>query len=168
MMAPARSPKGAPVKVGLPNCKPYRETLPLVDARPPNFDKILSAMPEARKAGVIFAYDGKVYAPGCRKITRELDAHERVHVERQGADPAGWWDRYIAEPEFRFEEELVAHQAEYAMFCRRFLDPMKRYVQLGVIAKKLASPLYGSLITPGQAAIQIELGVPHVKRWVAV
>jgi hypothetical protein len=131
------------------------EMLPVVDGRPPIFDKILAVLPGAADPGVIFAYGGKVWAPGHRAITRELDAHERVHIERQGENPAAWWDRYLEDVEFRFEEELIAHAVEYATYCRRHLDPIKRHKALHQIARKLAAPLYGSLITAEQAAIHI-------------
>lgn len=121
--------------------------LEVVDARPPNFDAILAVLPEAANPGVMFAYGGKVYYPGGKgPLSRELDAHERVHIERQNALEGGadkWWELYLTDAAFRYNEELFAHQAEYAMFCRRFANPIKRAQFLHKIATRLASPLYG-------------------------
>jgi hypothetical protein len=80
-----------------------------------------------------------------------------VHIERQnkmGLD--AWWDKYLADVEFRYIEELVAHQAEYATYCKRHLNPVKRTQFLRRIAQRLASPLYatGSLVANAMLAIQ--------------
>lgn len=141
-----------------------REMLEVVDARPPNFDAIKAVLPDADKPGVMFAYGGKVYYPGARSkvLTRELDAHERVHVERQAAEtePGSWWAQYLTDAEFRFNEELLAHQAEYRMFCKRHANPVKQWQYLRTIAGRLCSPLYGETKVPvAQAMIWIRSGV---------
>lgn len=118
--------------------------LEVVDARPPNFDKILAVFPEAEKPGVMFAYGGKVYAPGGTKVTRELDAHERVHIERQAVvGTEEWWDQYLRDDVFRNHEEFLAHRAEYVCYCRRHADPVKRAKYLRLVATRMASSLYG-------------------------
>lgn len=121
-----------------------RVMLEVVDARPPNFDAIVAVLPGAADPGVMFAYGDKVYFPGGRgPLTRELDAHERVHLERQKGDVAGWWARYLAEPKFRFYEELLAHKAEYDTYCRRHINAIKRYQALTSMTTRLMSALYG-------------------------
>jgi hypothetical protein len=120
-----------------------REMLETVDGVPPIYDAIVQALPEAAKDGVIFAYGGKVYGRGLKKLTRELDVHERVHIERQGADPDEWWRKYLADPVFRNCEEFLAHRAEYETYCRRHINPKKRAQYLRLVAKRMASPLYG-------------------------
>ena len=137
-----------------------RPMLEVVDARPPNFDKIVAVLPDAAKPGTMFAYDGKVYFPGGKgPLTRELDAHERVHIERQGHDGLeAWWEKYLADVNFRFNEELLAHRAEYRTYCKRHIDQVKRAKFLRVISKRLASPLYGAGLTDERAAIEILFG----------
>ena len=133
-----------------------REMLTTVDGVPPIYDAIVQVLPEAANDGVIFAYDGKVYGRGIKKVlSRELDAHERVHLERQGSDPAAWWKRYLTDPDFRFIEEAVAHGAEYDTYCRRHANPVKRAQYLRYAAGKLASPLYGAGITVEKAMLAI-------------
>lgn len=129
--------------------------LEVVRERPPNFDKLVAVFPQCVEPGVIFAYGGKIYAPSETEISRELDAHERVHIERQGDDPDAWWDRYLVDKEFRLEEEVLAHRAEFKQFCRRQVDPVKRRREQIRIAKKLSSALYGNLITSEAAELAI-------------
>lgn len=123
-----------------------RDMLEVVDARPPNFDEIVKALPHAADPGVMFAYGDKVYFPGGKgPLTRELDAHERVHLDRQ--DKIGvteWWRDYLTSPEFRYVEELLAHRAEYQTYCKRHINPVKRSQFLRQVARRLASPLYAA------------------------
>lgn len=127
----------------------------VIDDRPPNFAAIVRFFPEAVKPGVIFAYGGKIYAPGRTALTPALQAHEQVHIERQGEDFDAWWNRYLIDPAFRLEEEMVAHRAEYQAYCRRHQEPGKRHEALKRMAERLASPLYGGLITHGEARLRI-------------
>lgn len=140
-----------------------RPMLPVVDARPPNFDKIVAVLPDSALAGVMFAYGDKVYFPGFKGVclSRELDAHERVHIERQNhieGGPDKWWELYLTDIDFRFNEELLAHRAEYQCFCKRHIDQRKRVMFLDTLAKRLSSPLYGVDISPMRAAIDIRFG----------
>ena len=132
-----------------------RDMLEVVDGVPPIYDAIVQVLPEAANDGVIFAYGGKVYGRGLKKLSRELDAHERVHIERQGADPDAWWKQYLTNPAFRYVEELVAHRAEYQTYCRRHINPIKRTQALRQIAQKLASPLYGTGVTVETAMLGV-------------
>ena len=139
-----------------------RDMLEVVDARPPNYDAVLAVLPRAAEPGVMFAYNGKVYFPGGRgPLTRELDAHERVHIERQREfGVKEWWLGYLEDPTFRYAEELLAHRAEYNTYCRRHANPVKRAQALRTIAKRLVSPLYGAGdVTLEEAMTDIRYGV---------
>lgn len=82
--------------------------------RPPNFEQIRAAFPDADKPGVLFAYDGAVYNPSGIVVPPALIAHEAVHLTNQGHVGAGyWWTKYIEDSEFRYVEELLAHAAEF-------------------------------------------------------
>lgn len=82
--------------------------------RPPNFEQIKVAFPKAENPGVLFAYDGNIYNPSGVVVPPALIAHEEVHLHRQrDAGPIEWWDQYLTDSEFRYNEELLAHVAEF-------------------------------------------------------
>lgn len=121
--------------------------LEVIDGRPPNFAAIVAVFPRASDPGVIFAYGGRIYAPGFARVSPVLQAHEQIHIDRQGAEPDRWWDKYLADTTFRLEEELAAHRAEYQAYCWRHSNSRKRRAALDMIAGKLAAPLYGGMVT---------------------
>jgi hypothetical protein len=112
---------------------------------PPNFRKIDRAF-NVRGKPVIFAYGDTVFNPTKAEIPPELLRHEEIHLIRQGGKPEAWWDEYIANPAFRLAEEIPAHVAEYQASVAHF-----RTQALDHVATKLASPLYGNLITVADA-----------------
>lgn len=112
----------------------------IIKAFPPNYSTLVKAFP-IRGRSVIFAWGDRIYNPAGIVIGSELLAHEAVHGRRQqeaGID--AWWERYIAEPRFRFDEEVLAHVAEVRAGGR-----------LDDVAEKLASPIYGRLIDAASA-----------------
>jgi hypothetical protein len=99
----------------------------IIIGRPPNFEQIKAAFPDAEKPGVMFAHDGCIYNPSGNVIPPALIAHEEVHLRRQKdlsphagsttqwSGPDLWWQRYLEDSEFRYNEELLAHVAEFNM-----------------------------------------------------
>jgi hypothetical protein len=82
--------------------------------RPPNFEQIKAAFPKAEDPGVLFAYDGHIYNPSGAAIPPALIAHEEVHLREQRHVGANyWWEKYLTDSEFRYNEELLAHAAEF-------------------------------------------------------
>ncbi len=123
----------------------------IVDAYPPNIDKIAAALPGARRKGVLFTYGPVIYAPHGVRVSPALKAHEGVHSKRQaeiGAEQ--WWDQYITDKQFRFHEELLAHRAEYDWW-RTFRAANRRRMALYDIAQRLSSDLYGSIVSRHEA-----------------
>jgi hypothetical protein len=128
---------------------------PVLHREPPApiIDRIAAAFPD-RGPGTIYAFAGAIYAPGGGPVSVELQAHEGVHLQRQGVTEAGaiaWWERYIAEPKFRALEELLAHRAEYFTFCRRHGQRKRRADYLAQVAARLAGPLYAGVFTEAEA-----------------
>lgn len=126
----------------------------VVKARPPMFDEILAAFPLAGDDNIVFAWGDTIFAPDGGPISAEIHAHEAVHGQRQGSDIEGWWRWYIADPAFRFKEEVPAHMAQYREFCRNNTQGAprnRRRLYLHHVAKCLASPLYGSLVSYDEA-----------------
>lgn len=126
----------------------------ILPTKPPNYDKIVAAMPEAAEVGVIFCYGDTIYNPSGGTIPPWIEAHEEIHSARQGLsveEVEAWWDKYLADKQFRFDEELPAHKAEYTAFCGLVKDRERRDRMLRRIALRLASPLYGRLLPYMQA-----------------
>lgn len=129
---------------------------------PPNFAQIKASLRGASRPGVIFCYGDTIHNPSGGAISEALIAHERVHSLRQGDDPAGWWQRYIADRSFRFYEELAAHQVEYLTMSRGCGRAQRRHA-LHVIAKRLAGPLYGRAVSVDEAKRLIRDGAEVLK-----
>lgn len=113
----------------------------LID-RPPNFEQILAAFPGASGPGVIFSWEDRIFNPSGRPIPGPLVAHEELHGRRHvlAGGSLKWWDKYIADPEFRYTEELLAHVAEMrAQPCR---DRNYHDRLLWNTANRLVAPLY--------------------------
>lgn len=122
------------------------------------FSEINAAFNVAGKR-VIFAWGDAIYNPMGVDITPELHAHEGVHWDRQGSAPETWWKFYIADPQFRLNEELPAHEAEYREFCRNNRTGNRRNrrrLYLHQLAARLSSPLYGGLISYVEARKRIK------------
>lgn len=123
----------------------------VVQGRPPIYDRALAAFPIAGK-GVIFAWGWTVYNPFAIVVSPQLLAHEGVHCHRQeSGGPEKWWDRYIEDAEFRLEEEIPAHIAEFKDICTRVKDRNSCAVALHRISARLSSPMYGNLIAHAAA-----------------
>lgn len=124
----------------------------IISSRPPNFAAIAAVFSGAYGQGVIFAYAPNIYAPNNTGLPPEIIAHETAHIKRQleiGVE--AWWDRYLTDAAFRFDEELIAHRAEYRHLCDNATSRNVRRSALKHVAKKLAAPLYGRMVTMKQA-----------------
>lgn len=130
---------------------------------PPMFDEIDAAF-GIRGKGVIFAWGHSIFNPDGVDIPDYLIEHERVHGARQLAmanENWGdarfenairlWWSMYIIDPKFRLDEEIHAHRAEYEARIR-FQNRRGRRQALKAVSQRLASPLYGRLVTPAAAS----------------
>jgi|SRR3974390_448370 len=112
---------------------------------PPNWKAIQAAF-KVRGKQVAICYGDVIFVPTKWTLPPEIIVHEAVHRGQQGTDPDGWWERYISDKDFRLQMEIPAHQAEYHDLVAR-----GRRGRLEGIAQRLASPLYGSLISVAEA-----------------
>jgi hypothetical protein len=113
----------------------------IIIEKPPIFDRILAAFPKAGEPGVIFAWGNQIFNPSGVAIPPALMAHEGVHGDRQekhGLDV--WWESYLMDPEFRYNEELPAHAAEFRVLMPR--DRNLRAKLAMATARRLIAPLY--------------------------
>lgn len=123
----------------------------IVIGHPPNYRAIVSQFPGARGHGTLFCYGSTIFNPSNVKLTPADIAHESAHAARQAErGREEWWRRYLAEPQFRFEEELVAHRAEYACALERLKgNRLDDYVSM--MANRLSGLLYGRMVSREEA-----------------
>lgn len=124
----------------------------IVFAYPPLFKEIKAKFPAAGRRGVIFSWGGVIYNPSRITIPPHLLVHEAMHGERQekwGIEQ--WWRDYIDSAAFRREEEILAHQVEYRFLVREGGNRQARRGSLKQVAKRLASPLYGGVVSMTEA-----------------
>ncbi len=125
--------------------------------QPPNIEKIRAKL--APDENTCFTYEDIIYAPNltdAAQIEDHLALHEEIHSHQQRELGAvGWWDKYLEDPAFRLEEELLAYSAQYAFVCKKDIPAVVKKNFLGRIAQDLASPIYGNLLTQGQAESKI-------------
>jgi hypothetical protein len=139
-----------------------RMSLKIVIAPPP--DHIYEACDAKFKIrgrrGVIFTVGGQLFNPDNIYIDPPLLAHEQVHSTRQLAtgDVPTWWDQYQVNKEFRFAEELVAHQEEWRVIRGTMSSRQQRRQALGYITSRLSGSLYGNLVTKTEAKRLITRG----------
>lgn len=136
----------------------------IVKGYPPNYANILAAFPAAaRMQGVLFCWGDTIYNPQGVTLYEPVLAHEEVHCRQQGKNPEVWWHRYIIDPQFRFEQELEAHQREYEVASLRLTRNQRRQVLRG-LAHRLSGALYGKMVTKDEASRLISHPGTHLTR----
>ncbi len=120
--------------------------------RPPNWNDIIAVFPKVEfMHGVLFCYGDTIYNPDNVDIPVWLLGHECVHsLQQAGIGVSAWWEDYLAEPNFRLEQELAAHRVElesYSVIHSRNL----RRAYAHAVAQRLGGQLYGNLIKPREA-----------------
>jgi len=136
---------------------------------PPNIAEIEKVFGAAcRKPGVLFCYGDTIHNPTGVSIPKELVAHEEIHSRRQLAEyftglpgerdpsepnwsPEKWWHWYLTNPQFRYNEELLAHRQEHMTFGLTH-NRIERRLHLKAIADRLSGPLYGFMVTKAAAS----------------
>lgn len=128
---------------------------------PPNYRAIVRAFPQIRGQKIIFAWGDRIYNPGRITIGPELLAHEAAHAERQrDMGVEAWWDRYLAEPAWRLNEEVIGHRAEF-LAAAAHMNRRNAERTLVAIAERLAGPLYGHAVDLSTAERLILEGPRH-------
>lgn len=120
---------------------------------PPNIEEIRSRF--KLKGSELFCWGNKIYVPSGKSVAPQLIAHEKVHCRQQGDDIEGWWSRYLEDAEFRFDQELEAHQVEYKAYCHNGANRGQRRMYLRMMSRRLASAMYGNVCTAKEAKKKI-------------
>jgi len=129
-------------------------TLVQSKAYPPNYEEICAAFDIKGRPGIVFTWGGTLFNPSGVDIPPDLWAHEAVHETQQYrpsiVGPAEWWRRYIAESEFRLDQELEAYRAQYR-FAQESYGRDQRRRLLKHVSQALAGPMYGHLMSASEA-----------------
>lgn len=122
---------------------------------PPNYAQMEAVFGDLKKHNPVFAYAPYIYNPFDRKMTPDVIYHEKIHIDRQGTLPEIWYNYYIADREFRLNEEVIAY-AEQFEFAKKhgvkgkMLDWLKEKLAL-----ELSGGGYGYLCSYGEAESKI-------------
>lgn len=118
--------------------------------KPEIYDTLHEAFGVEWNQGIIITYGDTVY---CKyPLDTDKEVHEQVHIDQQAFyGVTEWWDRYLEDPQFRFEQELEAYKAE-AEFVRKHMPDRNKRVQLiHRMCKDLSSSNYGNVCTFSEA-----------------
>lgn len=129
---------------------------------PPNFEAICAAFPHVREhKGAIFCYGDVIYTPNLEPgqgIAPHLVVHESVHMRQQkeAGGPEAWWERYLADVEFRLVQEVEAYRAQYHFVLTNHGNDKRALERfLFDLAGDLSGPMYGNIISFGAAESKI-------------
>lgn len=122
----------------------------IVTEHPPNFDDICKVFPSVRtNNNVLFCWGETLYNPSGGNISDSIMAHEELHSLQQKhgkLSPSSWWEKYLWDLTFRYDQELAAHAEEYLHFCKTHKDRNQQNLYLNLIGNRLAGPLYGNMV----------------------
>ena len=88
------------------------EDIKIVKEQPPFLLKIVSAGMRPQ-FDTIFPWSPNIFNPSGLDIPPDIFIHEVVHIRQQGNNPEAWWQRYLNDSGFRFEQELEAFAGQY-------------------------------------------------------
>lgn len=123
------------------------------DSFPPNYEQIVFALGDVSKHRPVFAYAPDIYNPFKREITKDVEHHELVHIQRQGiyTSPDVWYNSYLWDKDFRLNEERIAYGEQYVFGCQFVTNAKLRKAFLEHLARELCGDAYGNLCTYQQA-----------------
>jgi len=123
----------------------------VVEGKPPNYAEIVHTFGPL-PAGACFTWGDILYTAKGAFIDPGLELHEETHRAQQAraGGPERWWARYLADPDFRREQEVEAYRKQAALYRVSLPRKMRRPI-LNRIAKDLASSLYGRIVTKAEA-----------------
>jgi len=117
---------------------------------PPNYEEIKKVMGAIWDEGVVFAYGDTIHTKR-DDLLPDILIHEAVHQRQQGNSPSVWWNMYLKDWTFRYNQEKAAY-AEQILFLKRVIkDRNVLYRCMVEVAKDFSSRLYGPIISYEEA-----------------
>lgn len=124
----------------------------VINEYPPNYKDITAVLQIVGRDSIVFTYGDKLYNPSGAVIADHLMVHEETHKRQQGqTTPAEWWRKYLADEEFRLDQELLAYRLQYRFMKSNGYPRNYRRDVLNKIAKDLAGKMYGHIISRDEA-----------------
>jgi hypothetical protein len=104
------------------------------------------------ESDVIFTY-GDLITTHSGMMTEDLIAHESHHTVQQEefGGPDKWWKKYLADPEFRYEQELECYRLQYKWLIKNEKSRNQVFRFLDHYARSLSGEMYGGLATYSEA-----------------
>ena len=121
----------------------------VIKSLPPNYEAIKQSGLKTND-NTVYCYGDKIYAPNCDPYP-DVIYHESIHSKQQGDNPEAWWQRYLNDSGFRFEQELEAFAGQYN-FVKKNTDARYAKQSLEEISEVMASEQYQFGITRYQVS----------------
>jgi len=121
------------------------------------YDKAVEKWGVDFNKGIVFTYGDTIHSAG--PIPKDLMVHELVHVKQHREYPGGpdmWWERYLEDDKFRYEQELEAYRKQYQWVKNNVKDREKVHKHFMHYAQCLSGSMYGKLVTLQEAMKQIK------------
>ena len=132
---------------------------------PDNIDAIHERFPEVKNiTHVVFTYAPHIYKRIELDLPPDLRVHEATHLQQQGEDPAAWWDQYLNDTEFRYQQELEAYGYQMA-FVKMFYSGRHYEVMKNHTARSFSSSMYDLGINQSVAESKIRNYAKSVDRF---
>lgn len=107
--------------------------------------------------GVVWTYGDAIHTKYL--LRPDVGAHEKVHIKQQKAmGVIEWWDKYLGDPQFRFDQELEAYQEQWRFIKKNVKSRNDQFNFLKQIARDLSGPMYGGLLSYQEALKKIKNG----------
>lgn len=127
----------------------------IVKGFPPNYEEIKESLgfsdKDVEERGVVFCYGVSLYNPTGLPLPPHLIVHEKIHQKQQlEIGVQEWWSRYLADKDFRLEQELEAYSGQY-QFVKEVVTSRTAKDFLSALAMDMTSNLYGFVLEYGKA-----------------
>lgn len=109
--------------------------------KPPMYDVCHKYFGADWDRGTIFAYGDTIHAKYPTTVTKDVEAHEMVHM-RQQADFLGgkdaWWQKYLDDTDFRCSQEIEAYKIQIAYALEHYSRDYRRALKFHIYSSMSA------------------------------
>lgn len=122
---------------------------------PPNIEDIKRVLSPDKDS--VFCYGEDIYCQDPDNLPPDVIVHEKVHARQQQnfSNPDLWWQKYLLDKQFRFEQELEAYAEQYLWLKWNGTSSSVLQEALEDLGSNLAHPQYDFKITAQEASSKI-------------